>query len=124
VVDQAISQAWLEAAKDLGIGITAPFTVQSDEPSSYAAHVIDFGGPKGMVVSSRRSSMTAATQGFYRSNLAPSYRCYERQHFMATLNDWDGFRRRGFDPFGGRANRRIETLLTRAPSRYFCSETP
>jgi hypothetical protein len=70
------------------------------------------------------SSMTAATQGFYRSNLAPSYRCYERQHFMATLNDWDGFRRRGFDPFGGRANRRIETLLTRAPSRYFCSETP
>ena len=54
MVDQAISQAWLEAAKDLGIGITAPFTVQSHEPSSYAAHVIDFGGPKGMVVSSRR----------------------------------------------------------------------
>jgi hypothetical protein len=54
VVDQAISQALLEAAKDLGIRITAPFTVQSDEPSNYEAHVIDFGGPKGTVVSSRR----------------------------------------------------------------------
>jgi len=54
VVDQAISQAWLEAAKDLGIRITAPFTVLSDEPSNYEAHVIDFGGPKGTVVSSRR----------------------------------------------------------------------
>jgi hypothetical protein len=28
--------------------------VQSDEPSNYEAHVIDFGGPKGTVVSSRR----------------------------------------------------------------------
>ena len=50
VLDDAISQAWLEAAKDLGIRVAAPFTVHSDEPILYEAHVVDFGGPKGTVV--------------------------------------------------------------------------
>ena len=51
VVDDAISQAWLEAAKDLGIRVTAPFTIQigGDEVVTYEARVPDFGGPKGSV---------------------------------------------------------------------------
>jgi hypothetical protein len=90
VFDEAISQAWLEAAKDLGIRVAAPFTVHSDEPITYEAHVMDFGGPKGTVVGVLDDKLDdcRATQGFYRSNLASSYRHYERQHFVATLNDW------------------------------------
>ena len=90
VIDEEISRAWLEAAKDLGIRVTAPFTPQSDERITYEAHVMDFGGPKGTVVGvlSDKLDDGRATQGFYRSNLAPSYRHYERQYFIATLNDW------------------------------------
>ena len=90
IVDEAISQSWIEAAKDLGIRVVAPFTVQSDGPTSYEAHIIDFGGPQGTVVGVLEDKLYdyRATQGFYVSNLASSYRCYEREHFIATLNDW------------------------------------
>jgi len=90
VVDEAISQAWLDAAKDLGIRVAAPFTVQAYEPVIYEAHIVDFGGPKGTVVGVLEDKLRdcRATQGFYSSNLSPSYRNYERQHFIATLNDW------------------------------------
>jgi hypothetical protein len=73
VLDDAISQAWLEAAKDLGIRVAAPFTVHSDEPILYEAHVMDFGGPKGTVVGVLDDKLDdcRATQGFYRSNLPP-----------------------------------------------------
>jgi hypothetical protein len=51
IVDEAISQAWLEAAKDLGIRVVAPFKVQGTEPetATYEAHILDFGGPRGTV---------------------------------------------------------------------------
>jgi len=90
VIDQEISQAWLQAAKDLGIRVAAPFTVQSGESITYEAHVMDFGGPKGTVVGVLDDKLDdcRATQGFYTSNLAPSYYRCERQHFIATLNDW------------------------------------
>jgi hypothetical protein len=95
IVDEAISQAWLEAAKDLGIRVTAPFTVQvaADEPNTYEAHVLDFGGTKGTVVGGLDDKLRdcRATQGYYCSNLAPSYRCYKKQHFIDTLNDWGWF---------------------------------
>ena len=90
VPDREISDAWLEAAEDLGIRVAAPFTVKSDQPITYEAHVLDFGGPKGTVVGVLDDKLEdcRATQGFYRSNLSASYRRYEREHFMATLNDW------------------------------------
>jgi hypothetical protein len=48
-VDEAMSKAWLKAAKDLGIRVVAPFTVRTSEGElgTYEAHVLDFGGPKG-----------------------------------------------------------------------------
>ena len=89
-IDEAISQAWLNAAQDLGIRVTAPFTVNPDEPVIYEAHIMDFGGPKGTVVGvlEDRIDDCRTGQGFYRSNLGTSYRQYEREHFIATLNDW------------------------------------
>src|SRR5450755_1190651 len=95
IVDDAISQAWLEAAKDLGVRVAAPFTVQLAEHEliTYEAHVLDFGGPKGAVVGVLDDKLgdCRATHDFYCSNLAPSYRRYERQHFIDTLNDWGWF---------------------------------
>ena len=90
--DEAISQAWLDAAKDLGIRVAAPFCVQGaeDEPFIYEAYVQDFGGPKGTVVGVLLCDCRTA-QGFYCSNLAESYRNYRRQHFVDTLNDWGWF---------------------------------
>jgi hypothetical protein len=90
VVDEDISKAWLDAAKDLGIRVAAPFTVQSDQSITYEAHIADFGGPKGTLVGVLDDKLddSCATLGFYRSNLSTSYRRYERQHFIATLNDW------------------------------------
>jgi hypothetical protein len=90
IVDDAISQAWREAAEDLGIRVVAPFTLQADEPIAYEAHLLDFGGPKGTVVGvlSDKLDDCRAAQGFYSSNLSLSYRGYERQHFINTLNDW------------------------------------
>jgi hypothetical protein len=51
-VDEAISQAWLQAGSDLGIRVTAPFAVRvsADDSVIYEAHVKNFGGPKGTVI--------------------------------------------------------------------------
>jgi hypothetical protein len=95
IVDEAISQAWLEAAKDLGIRVAAPFTVQSGDGRlfTYEAHVLDFGGAKGSVIGVLDDKLRdlRATQGYYISNLAPTYRRYDPQFFIDTLNDWGWF---------------------------------
>lgn len=78
IIDEDISHAWLAAAKDLGIRVTAPFTIDVDEDESriYEAPVQDFGGPKGTVVGvvDDRLRDCRQAQGYYCSNLAPSYR--------------------------------------------------
>jgi hypothetical protein len=92
IIDKAISASWLEAARDLGIRVVAPFTlrVSEGERITYEAHLLDFGGPKGTVVGVLDDGLQdgRATQGYYCSNLAASYRRYERIHFIDTLNDW------------------------------------
>jgi hypothetical protein len=92
VTDKAISAAWLQAGKDLGIRVIAPFTVKTTENElvTYEAHILDFGGPKGTVVGVMGEALNdcGAAEGYYCSNLAPSYRSYGRQHFTDTLNDW------------------------------------
>jgi hypothetical protein len=51
-INEHISQAWLEAASDLGIRVVAVFTLESapGEAITYEAHILDFAGPKGAVV--------------------------------------------------------------------------
>jgi len=102
VVDEAISQAWLQAAADLGIRVTAPFTlhVSDVEAITYEAHVLDFGGQRGTVVGVLEDELSdcRTVLGYYCSNLASSYRSYRRQYFIDTLNDWGWFGTSEFRP--------------------------
>lgn len=95
IIDEAISRAWLEAARDLGIRVTVPFKVQAtdNEMVTYEAHVLDFGGPNGTVIGVLADKLHdyRFDRGYYCTNLANSYRLYERQYFIDTLNDWGWF---------------------------------
>ena len=95
-LDEAISKAWRDAADDLGIRVTAPFDINTDsgEAVCYEAFIADFGGPTGTVVGVRSDPFPdplRTSRGFYVSNLGASYRQYDRELFIATLNDWKWF---------------------------------
>jgi hypothetical protein len=93
--DREICSAWQAAEKDLGIRVTAPFVLRLDDNEvAFEALVSDFGGPIGTI------ALTAGTAhfrpalkqlGYFVSQLFPSYRMYSREHFIATLNDWQWF---------------------------------
>src|SRR4051794_24203988 len=95
IIDEAISRAWLEAARDLGIRVIAPFKVQAtdNEMVTYEAHVLDFGGPNGTVIGVLADKLhdCRANRGYYCTTLADSSRRYDRQYFIDTLNDWGWF---------------------------------
>jgi hypothetical protein len=97
-VDMDVVNAWLEAAQDLGVRVTAPFTLtkQSGDTETFEALIYDFGGPKGTitgrVIGHRSDSVKSRSEsGYYASNLADSYRRYDRALFTATLDDWKWF---------------------------------
>ena len=98
--DIEISNAWTEAAADLGIRVVAPFSLVADDQSvMFEAHILDFGGPKGAVVGNHESDFGVAKAfGYWSSNLYPSYRKYNRQLFIDTLNDWGWFGDGGAKP--------------------------
>jgi len=104
IVDKEISQAWLQAAKDLGIRVEAPFTLRTPAGDcvAYEARILDFGGPKGTVVGVLNDNAPwkdiRKANGYYGSNLAPSYRQYDRKLFIDTLNDWQWFGENAFRP--------------------------
>ena len=92
-VDMEIVQAWLMAAADLGIRVTAPFSIaaRSGELEIFEALVHEFGGSKGTVtgrVAAHDSAASRSDLGYYASNLSDSYRRYDRTLFVATLDDW------------------------------------
>jgi hypothetical protein len=97
-LDQEIVTAWLEAAQDLGIRVTAPFGIMNeiDETEIYEALIHDFGGPKGTLTGRthdfKSDPMESRSKaGYYASNLANSYRKYDPEYFKATLDDWQWF---------------------------------
>jgi hypothetical protein len=97
-LDMDVVNAWLEAAQDLGVRVTAPFalTTQSGDVETFEALIHDFGGPKGTVtgrvIGHRSDPVKSRTDdGYYASNLADSYRRYDRSLFVATLDDWKWF---------------------------------
>lgn len=95
-LDDAISQAWRDAADDLGTRVIAPFEIstESGEKILYEAFVSDFGGPSGTVVGVLDDPFPdpiREAQGYYTSNLGISYRQYRREFFIDTLNDWKWF---------------------------------
>jgi hypothetical protein len=92
-----LATAWLRAAEDLGVSVVAPYQVV-DEPSHATldaiALVSSFGSARGVVVVGRHSRpdpITSIVQahGQICSFIdEESYSRYDRDLFVATLNDW------------------------------------
>jgi hypothetical protein len=82
--------------------VAAPFTFRTSDGQSilFEAHILDFGGPKGLIVGNKEGEIGEARKasGCYYSNLYPGYRRYNRQHFIDTLNDWRWFGEKGAEP--------------------------
>jgi hypothetical protein len=97
-VDTDVVNSWLAAAEDLGVKVTAPFTLvtSSGDRETFEALVHNFGGPKGTVtgrvVGSQGDPVKSRSEsGYYASNLGDAYRHYDRSLFIATLDDWKWF---------------------------------
>jgi hypothetical protein len=101
-MDEQISNAWQQAAHDLKIRVVAPFELveESGKVECFEAHIVDFGGPNVTVVGNKDSGWHDIRErlGYYYSNLFPSYRTYDRQHFIDTLDDWGWFGEKGNEP--------------------------
>jgi hypothetical protein len=74
-MDVQISDAWRQAAADLGIRVVAPFRLETGngETDLFEAHILDFGGQKGTVVGNQDSGLDDMRKqlGYYTSNLFP-----------------------------------------------------
>ena len=103
-MDEGISDAWRQAAAELGIRVVAPFKLmlETDEAEWFEAHILDFGGPMGTVAGNQDSGYgpnePRKRLGYYASNLHPPYRIYARQLFIDTLDDWGWFGEPGKEP--------------------------
>lgn len=95
-----MANAWLEAAKDLGVRFLSPhqFRDSSGRRFTCAGLLPDFGGAKGALILSREdedleSALEAGDEaGYYVSGLSPHYyESYRRELFKDTLNDWGWF---------------------------------
>jgi hypothetical protein len=80
----------------------APFALKTTNGESilFEAHILDIGGPKGTVVASEKNELGDVRQksGCLCSNLYSSYRRYDRQHSIDTLNDRGWFGEKGTPP--------------------------
>jgi hypothetical protein len=101
-IDPDISKAWQQAAADLGIRVVAPFTLTMADGQAleFEAHVLDFGSRTGAIAMSQESRKfdEMAQLGHWCSVLTESYRTYDRQFFIDTLNDWGWFGDAGNTP--------------------------
>jgi len=89
--------AWKEAAADLGIRFISPFVAPSVAglKHEYLGLVHMFGGQAGTLIRVLREpsekSPDPTGDGYYWSILGPDYARYNRQLFIATLDDWQFF---------------------------------
>jgi hypothetical protein len=89
-----LSDAWRQAALELDIRVTAPFTVTapSGEIVEFPAFVQDFGLPVGTLVCSMHDAAPRQLADYFVSAVNPDvYRVYERQAFVDALEDWGWF---------------------------------
>lgn len=91
-----MTEAWLEAHRDLGIEVQIPFTVISPEGNALLVLglVKYFGNPKGTVLISIEDDFQALADllesldySWSAVNLL-SYSKYDREYFIDTLNNW------------------------------------
>jgi hypothetical protein len=93
---EKIANAWLIAAQELGIIVTAPYALETGMGQyAFIAHVHNFGGSKGTLLDEpnnfERLIEVTREQGYNFSCLWDCYETYERQLFIDTLNDWQWF---------------------------------
>ena len=87
--------AWRTAALELGIGITAPFSLTDDDGDKvqFIAHIHDFGASAGTLVWTMPHAFPIRRlprgYAFFISTLNPDlYREYDRSRFVSTLEAW------------------------------------
>jgi hypothetical protein len=96
---ESLSEAWQAAELELGIRVTAPALVpgSNGENIECAALVADFGSSEGMAAFplSRQSSVSESLSAVNQSAVSflddDSYSKFDRDLFIATLNDWGWF---------------------------------
>jgi hypothetical protein len=89
-----ISDAWRQAAVDLGVSVTAPFTVTTPtgEAVEFRAFVQDFGAAAGTLVCSIDDPAPRRVAEYFVSAVNPEvYSTYDRQTFVDALEDWGWF---------------------------------
>lgn len=105
--------AWRDAAKELGIRVEIPFTLTTSNGRTevFEGRVIESGGPNGIVFAALSEDKngrwievsgrwkTCDEAGYSRTDLSPSvYQSYDRDLFIATLDDWKWFGAKGQEP--------------------------
>ena len=96
-LNEKITAAWLEASKDLGIAVVAPYRVETTGPTPIwcEAFIPDFGSPTGAVVLSSKSRRMVRPvlreAKRWHSELGDGSRKYSRRYCVETLNDWGWF---------------------------------
>jgi hypothetical protein len=95
--DDELSQAWKDAAADLEISVQAPYWIPADGSYRCIAWIEHFGRPNGTLAVRNHGGgwkviqSEAASRGLFLSALSDSYRHYQRDRFIATLDDWGWF---------------------------------
>ena len=100
-IELEISEAWQQAAVDLGLTVHAAEAADCGEEDrvAYAVRVDDFGSPAGTVcryyeapqIELYRLHAWAQRVGLFVSLLARPYSTYKRDLFLSTLDDWGWF---------------------------------
>jgi len=94
-LDAEVIQAWRHAAVDLGIVVRTPVGVENEVG---VALVTQFGGPRGTIIVRHDDPRDAKLRrlaheaGYFVSQIAAaSYKTYDRDLFVSTLDDWGWF---------------------------------
>jgi hypothetical protein len=98
-IESKVVEAWRQAARDLGIQFTAPFTAtRNGNRIECIGFVHHFGRRIGTIISVLKQPSSLAgfvgkwqNEDYYVSVLAPGYANYDRQLFIDTLDDWQFF---------------------------------
>jgi hypothetical protein len=96
-IESKVVDAWRQAAADLGIKFTSPFTITTPDGNKieYLGFVHRFGRKIGTLISvmhqpSQKIPVPKNDDYFY-SQLGSVYGNYERQLFIGTPDDWQFF---------------------------------
>ncbi len=94
-VNENLVAAWLEASRDLGIAVIAPYglPITGNRLLRCEAFIPDFGSPTGAIAISRltRGKVRPVLRKTNRWHSEMDYARYDRRLFIEMLNDWGWF---------------------------------